>query len=223
MISLNTRKIRIKKEKVYLNFKCVWNIQTHFFMGESMEKIDYISRNYELLNHSIRVSNLSLKVARQLNLNENTCKEVAIAAALHDIGKLKLNQDILYKKEKLSEEEFKHLKTHTDIGYEIVKSFNISNFIKNAIIQHHESLSGTGYPKGLKGGEINKGARILKVCDMFDALTMDRPYRQKYTADKAIAIINNSNECDEAAFIALMEVIAEQRFSNEKILISCRR
>lgn len=145
--------------------------------------------NIRLLKHSINVGILSYKTAKKKKLNKTQCKNILFASLLHDIGKLKLNQNILYKKSKLSEEEYEYIKLHVNFGVQILKKYNISESIYKIVEQHHESEDGTGYPNGLKDDEILIEAKILRMADIYDALTSNRSYRKKYTKNQAVKIM----------------------------------
>jgi putative nucleotidyltransferase with HDIG domain len=129
-------------------------------------------------------------LARALNLtDELTLKAIEAAALLHDTGKLAVPERILNKPGKLTESEFEKMKEHVDIGADILSLVDFPYPVVPIVRAHHESWDGSGYPRGLRGADIPIGARILSVVDCFDALTSDRPYRQRMTDAEAIAIL----------------------------------
>lgn len=145
--------------------------------------------NLRLIRHSIKVAIFSYSLAKKINLNVEQCRDIFFAGLLHDVGKLKLNQSILNKKEKLAQEEFEHIKQHVVLGVELLKKHNVKDEIINIAEQHHESDDGTGYPKGLKEDGICIEAKILRYADVYDALTSDRSYRKRYSREKAREIM----------------------------------
>ena len=148
-----------------------------------------IINNLRLIKHSIKVAIFSYYIAKKINLSEEQCWNIFIAGLLHDIGKTKLDQSILYKKDKLTDGEFEYIKQHVAFGVELLKKYKVPEEIYKIVEQHHERDDGTGYPKGLMESEISKEAKILRYADVYDALTSNRSYRKKYTKQKAIEIM----------------------------------
>lgn len=145
----------------------------------------------DLIEHNNRVGKLAFNLSKSLNFSRNECEEIRVAGSLHDVGKLFIPRDILYKHSKLNKSEFEYMKKHSLYTYLILRHVGISENISNIAKLHHENMDGSGYPFGLKGNEIPKGSRILKVCDVFDALTNERVYRKKYTISQALIIMLN--------------------------------
>lgn len=135
--------------------------------------------------HSTRVSEYSVKVAKALRLNMVQLDNLNIAAYLHDIGKINVPENILNKPGRLTKEEFDTIKKHPADGAEMIKNTYYKD-LAPIILQHHERLNGSGYPSGLKGEEISIEARIIAVCDTFDAMTEDRAYRKAFSAKYAL-------------------------------------
>ncbi|MCX8075059.1 MAG: HD domain-containing protein [Clostridia bacterium] len=128
-------------------------------------------------DHSYRVSKYSEVFANYLNLSEEDTKSLILAAMFHDIGKIGINDSILLKEDKLTDVEYENIKLHTIIGANI---FSVSNIFKDAspaIRGHHERYDGGGYPDKLKGDDIPYLARVLALCDTFDAIVAERPYK----------------------------------------------
>lgn len=115
------------------------------------------------------------------------------AGKLHDIGKIALDYSILEKTGSLTQEEFEEVKKHPEIGYRILRTAGVYQEVLDGILYHHEHYDGSGYPKGLKGEEIPVLARVLSVCDAYDAMRSDRPYRKAFTVDKAIEELEKSS------------------------------
>ena len=161
------------------------------------------------LNHGIVVSNLAYDVAKELGLSEEICHELAIAGMLHDIGKLKLTGYINGQEEDpLVIEELKYVRMHSALGYEELKDQGYSDFVLQSILFHHENYDGSGYPANKAGEEIPLGARILRVCDVFAALSSDRPYRKAFDVPTAMELmIDEVKNFDMHIFLAFQRVI----------------
>jgi putative nucleotidyltransferase with HDIG domain len=128
--------------------------------------------------HSVAVCALMVALGRQLGLNHEQCREAGMAGMLHDLGKAAMPQDILNKPGKLTPEEFDIIKQHAMRGYEmLVAGANVSEGVLDVCRHHHERWDGTGYPDGLAGEQISLLARMGAVCDVYDAVTSDRPYK----------------------------------------------
>lgn len=131
-------------------------------------------------NHSLGVSILAITLGKWLGYDEKSILELSITGLLHDIGKLRIPEEIINKPSKLTQDEFELMKKHSLYGYEMVmESGGFSQDILLGVLQHHEKVNGTGYPEGLKGGDIHEYAKIIAVCDIYHALTSDRAYKYK--------------------------------------------
>lgn len=127
--------------------------------------------------HCINVALISTIIARWINLPEEDIKVLTIAAILHDIGKLMIPEKILLKPGKLTNEEFSTIKTHVNLGFNLLKEQQIDSRIKEACLLHHEKCDGTGYPFNLKGDKIPVLTKIITIADVYDAMTAARVYR----------------------------------------------
>jgi putative nucleotidyltransferase with HDIG domain len=127
--------------------------------------------------HSRRVSILAERVCRELGRSEAECEMVRIAGILHDVGKIGTPEAVLVKPGKVTREEYEVFKRHSQMGYRIVSAVKELETVGRAILHHHERLDGGGYPQGLVGDEIPLLSRVLAVCDTYDAMTSNRPYR----------------------------------------------
>jgi len=139
--------------------------------------------------HAARVMLFSVILAKRLKLSKQRIERLKAAALLHDLGKLVVDERILFKRGKLSKEEFEEIKKHPGWGSSAI---NLVYFLQDIIpimISHHENYDGTGYPNGTKGKQIPVEARILSVADIFEALTADRPYRKGFPPEKALEIM----------------------------------
>ncbi len=140
--------------------------------------------------HSIRVSMLSTMIGKWLGYNEEQLIELAEASLLFDIGKMKIPAFILNKPGKVTEEEFEILKRHAQFGYRILMmTSGVTSNIKYSALQHHERMDGSGYPLKIKSNQIHEFAKIIMICDIFDAMTHDRPYAKKISPFKAAEYI----------------------------------
>ncbi len=136
------------------------------------------AREHETQRHSKRVSEYTLLIAKGLGIPERDLVEIERGSLLHDIGKIGISDNILLKPGKLTEEEWKEMRKHSTIGYNILNGIDFLEEAAQLVLQHHERFDGTGYPQGLAGEQILWGARIFAVVDTFDAMTSDRPYRK---------------------------------------------
>lgn len=136
--------------------------------------------------HSQRVSEYAVQLARRLNLPEVDVQLIGSAARIHDLGKVTIPTNILQKAGKLTAEEFEIVKSHSAEGAKLVENLSLYQQGLDLILHHHERFDGTGYPSGLRENNIPLGARIICVADAFDAMTSDRPYRKAMSLDAAI-------------------------------------
>lgn len=144
--------------------------------------------------HSLRVTIYSLYMGRFLRIDNEGLYKLVIGAILHDIGKTKVNKSIIRKKGKLSSEEFGLIKAHSTLGYNIIKNeASIPFSSKLIIIEHHERLDGSGYPKKKLKDEISEFSKIVAVADVYDALTSKRCYKRKMSSKKAIDLLKGEN------------------------------
>lgn len=179
--------------------------------------LDY--RMEDEMNHGIYVSNMAYLVAKELGLPEEQCYELALAGVLHDIGKLVIT-DLNEEDDKLVVEEMRCVRMHASFGYEILKEYDFSEFLLESIRYHHENYDGTGYPENRSGEDIPIGARIIRVCDTFAALTTDRPYRKRFELETAIELmIEEVKNFDIKIFIAFRRVVQEVGLKYQKKVI----
>ncbi len=141
--------------------------------------------------HIERVSTLAASIGRILSFNESECNVLARGGILHDIGKIGIPDLILNKPGKLSEAEFDQIKLHPETGEHICSKLKTLHPVLDIIRHHHERLDGSGYPDGLAGNEITIRARIMAVCDVYDALTSTRSYRLLMPHTKALDILRD--------------------------------
>lgn len=131
--------------------------------------------------HSVDVCIYALITGKHLGMEKKELTELGISSILHDIGKCKIPLSILSKPEQLTQEEFQVMKTHTQLGYEIIcNTSGLSKTVANVALQHHEKWDGSGYPLGIVSDNIDLHSRIVTISDIYDALTADRVYKKRY-------------------------------------------
>lgn len=161
--------------------------------------------------HSVRVSEVSVKVAKELGLPDDQVEKIRIAGLIHDIGKIGIPETLLNKTDKLSEEEFRRIQAHSVIGEHILNPVVDDFVVLSMVRHHHERFDGRGYPDGLSGNQIPIGARILTVVDSYDAMTSDRPYRKAIPLEMVIKEIerNRGTQFDTSVVDAFMKITAD--------------
>jgi len=176
--------------------------------------------------HIWRMAAYSAAIARHIGHSEDYCKLIELAAPMHDTGKIGVPDQILKKPGKLDAEEWKIMKQHSRIGNEILSNSDAPLFKLAAEIalRHHEKWDGSGYPDGLAGKDIPEAARIVAIADVFDALTMTRPYKEAWSVEGAInEIVNCSgSHFDPKLTKAFQEIIPEliairQKWNDEEV------
>lgn len=137
--------------------------------------------------HAERLKMLAIGLGRRMGLSENKIKHLALLAEFHDIGKVGIQRNIIFKPEDLTQEEFIEIQKHCEIGYRIAKSIPDIGYISDLIIKHHEWWDGNGYPVGLKGQEIPLECRIIHIIDAYVVMTDIRPYSDAMSHSEAVA------------------------------------
>ncbi len=149
------------------------------------------SRDPYTAGHQRRVAELACALARELECTQVQIKGLYLAGLIHDIGKISVPAEILSKPTRLTDNEFRLIKTHPRAGYDILKDIRFPWPIADIVLQHHERMDGSGYPQGLKGEEILPEAGILAVADVVEAMSSHRPYRAGLGIDRALEEIEN--------------------------------
>lgn len=160
--------------------------------------------------HSVAVCALMIALSRQLNLSDEETREAGLAGLLHDIGKMSVPLDILNKPGRLTDDEFTSVKSHPLAGYEMLKEAQgVGEIALDVCLHHHEKLDGTGYPKGLKGEQISLYAKMGAVCDVYDAITSNRPYKPGWCPAESLRKMSEWTgwHFDEAVFQAFIRSI----------------
>ena len=167
----------------------------------------FIAKDSYTENHSYRVSVYAATIATQLELPQGRVEDVRAAALLHDIGKLDISRELLYKAARLTEEEFKHMQEHVSKGVSILEPVGGSlRRVIPIVLSHHDKFDGSGY-NPTRGEEIPLEARIISVADVYDSLTSDRPYRKAMSPfdAKEIIVKGSGTDFDPAVVAAFVE------------------
>jgi putative nucleotidyltransferase with HDIG domain len=176
------------------------NATIHLSLKDTFESfVDTLSsaidaRDFVTSGHSKRTALYASELCHLLNLGFITCERVKYAALLHDIGKIGISEKLLQKGGRLDEAQFIEIKRHTVIGKQILEKTKLPkefSMIPTIVETHHERWDGSGYPRGLKGKEIPYEARLLAICDVFDALTSHRQYRNEMEFEEALQLMKS--------------------------------
>lgn len=139
-----------------------------------------------LFDHSFRVSVIAANIAKWLNYSEGDIENIALASLLYEVGNLKLPQQLFKKQGPLNSSEILLIEKHPQLAYHVLlKTQGLNQDIKFVALQHHERLDGSGYPLRVKSSQIHDFSKIVMICDIYDAMTHDRPYRKKYSPFEA--------------------------------------
>ena len=165
--------------------------------------------------HERRVASLAVRIAERLGWSEQFVERVRTAALVHDVGKIVIPAEILSKPGRITDAEFDLLKAHSESGHDLLAPIEFEGPVAELVLQHHERLDGSGYPRGLRGEEILPGARVLAVADVVEAMTAHRPYRAALPLDEAIAEIEKGLgvRYDAAVGKACLEMLRDPDFT----------
>ncbi len=141
--------------------------------------------------HQTRVADLAAAIAREMHLSDEKVEGIRMAGVVHDLGKIQIPAEILSKPGEISKIEYEIIKTHPQVGFDLLKGINFPWPIAKIVLQHHERMDGSGYPQGLKGNEIIIESRILAVADVVEAISSHRPYRPAMGIDVALKQIQD--------------------------------
>jgi len=165
--------------------------RTAVFLSNMIELRDPYTKG-----HSEHVAEITENIVRAMFSEKfNNIAIVRIAALLHDVGKIGINETVLNKPTLLTEAEFIMIKCHPTLGKKLIEPLALDNLLTEAILSHHENYNGTGYPDGLKGQDIPLIARIIRIADYFDGITTSRPYRGALSVGEAIKIMKKNQDC----------------------------
>ena len=183
------RNLTVLKEKEAQLLANIEKLHSTFFQTVEVLAQTVESRDPYTAGHQRRTALLSFEIARRMALDDEVSQGIYLAAAIHDVGKISVPSEILSRPGKLLEVEFSLVKTHAEEGYNILKKVDFPWKIPEIVRQHHERLDGSGYPHGLKGGEILLEARIVAVADTVEAMASHRPYRASLGIEAALRFI----------------------------------
>lgn len=166
--------------------------------------------------HSMNVALICNVFAKWLNMSEKEVEIATMGGLLHDVGKLKIPDNIMRKPERLSPAEYNIIKTHSLQGYNILKSKNVDESVKQCALMHHERCDGSGYPLGLNGDKINNYAKIVAIADVYDAMTAARIYRGPLCPFRVIGIFEAEGlqKYDSHYILTFLEHIATTYMNN---------
>lgn len=175
-------------------------------------------RNPGKSGHQKKVSNLARAIAREMGLTHDMTEGIGIAGVIHDIGEISVPVRVLNKPARLTGMEYSLIKAHPQSGYNILKKAELPYHVAEIVLQHHERLNGSGYPKGLKGIEIFLEARILAVADVAEAITSQRPCRPALGINAALDEIKKNKGIlyDAGVVEVCLKLFREKRFSFEQ-------
>lgn len=187
------RKIGDGREADYGELKQTVDMIFHDIHSNADEVINLLDiQNYDdyTYTHSINVGVVGMVLAKRMKLEEQLVSEVGLAGFLHDLGKLRIPQEIINKPGPLTDEEFRVMRQHPRHGYEMIKdSPHISDFVRRLVLFHHERADGSGYPLGLNYEKLGDFSFIVAISDFYDALTTERAYKQALTTSDALKMI----------------------------------
>ncbi|HCX64721.1 MAG TPA: HD family phosphohydrolase [Eubacteriaceae bacterium] len=159
--------------------------------------------------HCVNTAVLSIVLGLGLGYSRKALESVAAGALLHDFGKVFVSKELLLKPDRLTDDEMEHIKNHPKLGYDYLKETNVLDGIAlSVILEHHEKADGTGYPEGRNTVSISPYAKLLSICDVYDALTSDRPYRAAMSPNEALELIMGS--CGDAFDLELVKNFIER-------------
>ena len=175
------------------------------------------SRDPYTAGHQQRATVLACAIAKEMGLSKEEIDGIQMAGIIHDIGKIAIPAEILSKPTRLTDIEFSMMKTHSQVGYDILKEIEFPWPVAQIVLQHHERMDGSGYPSGLSGQEILMEARILGVADTVEAMASHRPYRPALGIDKALAEISQNRGIlyDPEVVDACLRLFKEKDFKLE--------
>lgn len=189
----------------------------------SKESLDIFLAMYEILaqtlmyrdpythEHQKNVAFIAQKIGVKLNLTSYQMTCLRLGASIHDIGKIKVPMELLYKPGKIEKEEFKLIKKHAVYGADLFRGYKLPWPIYEVVSQHHERIDGSGYPKGLKGDQISLEAKIVAIADTYESMSNNRPYRRALGTQLAIQTIvkGRGTKYDIDAVDAFMACVEE--------------
>lgn len=211
LVARRTAEVRAREEDLRLY---VGQLEDTFMSTVEMAMVLSEMRDSYTTGHERRVSMIAVAIGGELGFDEQRIKCLQVAGFLHDIGKIIIPAQVLSKPGKLSSLEFELVKEHAQASYDVLKNVAFPWPVATVALQHHERMDGSGYPQGLKGGEILLEARILAVADVVEAMSSHRPYRPGLGIDQALAEIERGRGCtyDPAVADACLRLFRERGY-----------
>jgi len=165
--------------------------------------------------HQQRVAKLACAIAQKMDLSEEQIEGIRVAGSLHDIGKIYVPAEILSRPGHLRKNEMNLIKDHAEVGYDLLKTIEFPWPVAQIVLQHHERIDGSGYPRGLSGQDISLEARIMSVADVIEAMSSHRPYRPAFNVEKALleVIQNRSVLYDPTVVDICLKLFNEKQFT----------
>jgi len=193
-------------KKLYHNMQSAY-MATVKALAQTIDAKDHYTHS-----HSENVTKYAVAIAKEMGFSQREVHTLREACQLHDLGKIGIHDYILNKSEKLTQEEWEKIRSHSLRGAEILEPLAFLDEVVILIRQHHERYDGTGYPNGLRGEEIKLGARIIAVADAFDAMTSERPYRKAYSKEYTISKLKETSgtQFDPQVVKAFLEVLKKE-------------
>jgi putative two-component system response regulator len=182
------------------------NTPDYFDIAKLVGILSHMREPYD--THGPRVAGFAARLATAIAMSPDDVRMVTIGAHLHDIGKLIVRADILNAPRKLNDAERAEMQSHVRLGYNIVQEAGYATIIKEIVMYHHEKWNGTGYPHGLMGDAIPMPAQVVAVCDVYEAMTNARPYRESYSHSFTEAFMKSRRKIDFNA--VLVDLFFEQ-------------
>lgn len=208
--TIQSKRIEVQRKEVEaFKYQVRMGNETIFAIANSVE-----ARDKSTGRHSLRVADYAVLIAKELGFSDSELENLHKIGLLHDIGKIGVPDSILNKPSRLTEEEYIIMKTHVNIGAEILKDFTLVPHVVDGAKYHHERYDGKGYPNGLKGEEIPLNARIIGIADAFDAMTANRVYR---TAQNMDYVIEELHRCKGTQFDPCLVEIMLELIENGKL------
>jgi putative nucleotidyltransferase with HDIG domain len=167
--------------------------------------------------HQRRVTKLACAIGEEMGLSKDQIEGLRMSGELHDIGKIHVPAEILSKPGQISDAEYTIIKTHAQVGHDILKTIEFPWAVAKIVLQHHERMDGSGYPQGLKGKDILLEAKILAVADVIEAMATHRPYRPALSIEESLKEIskNRGKLYDPKVVDICLKIFKEKKFQFE--------
>ena len=174
-----------------------------------------IDKDKGVFEHSQNVCRIAVILGLAYNFNLDELITMAVGSMLHDIGKIYLDKDILYKPDKLTDNEKIFVEAHTLLGFKMIKDIDLNPMVADIVKFHHEKLNNKGYPDGLHNSEISIYVQIVTIADIYDALTTERVYKEAYSVEQAFKIMEKDNGLNQIALGILKELVYRYSLDNQ--------